>query len=92
MGLGSPARHLDFVGPECYERAMAIPCRECRAGLEHCHGTVILHPSHATECTEDGCEQPEVLHVYRIDCEAIGCQCAAVDAAELRAGSAVRAG
>lgn len=54
---------------------MTIQCRECRAGLEHCHGTVIHHVRHRTECTEDGCLTPEVLHVFSIDCEAVGCDC-----------------
>ena len=54
---------------------MSSECRECRAGLEHCHGTVIIHERYRSECTEDGCETPEVVHTFRIDCEAIGCRC-----------------
>jgi hypothetical protein len=54
---------------------MSIQCRECRAGLDHCHGTVIHHARYRIECTEDGCETPEALHVFRIDCEAVGCRC-----------------
>lgn len=54
---------------------MSIQCRECRAGLEHCHGTVIHHARYRIECTEDGCETPEVLHVFSVDCNAIGCLC-----------------
>jgi hypothetical protein len=57
---------------------MSIQCRECRAGLEHCHGTVIQHARHRSECTEDACETPEVLHAFTIDCDAIGCRCAQV--------------
>ncbi len=52
-------------------------CRGCRAGLEHCHGTVIHHTLRWSECTEEGCVTPEVMHAFTIDCEAIGCTCAA---------------
>jgi hypothetical protein len=45
------------------------------AGVEHCHGTVIRHAWHLVECTEDGCETPEVVHAFSIDCDAIGCTC-----------------
>ena len=31
-----------------------IDCRDCQAGLEHCHGTLIHHVWQAAECTEDG--------------------------------------
>jgi hypothetical protein len=53
---------------------MPSVCRECREDLEHCHGTVIHHALFARECTED-CATPEVVHAFRIDCEAIGCPC-----------------
>jgi hypothetical protein len=53
----------------------AEACRECREDLEHCHGTVIHHALTALECTED-CGAPDVVHTFRIDCDAIGCVCA----------------
>jgi hypothetical protein len=55
-------------------------CRECREGLEHCHGTVIHHAVSAIECTED-CATPDGLHAFSIDCEAVGCACAVTVAA-----------
>ncbi|MCK0176231.1 hypothetical protein [Mycolicibacterium sp. F2034L] len=55
---------------------MTFQCRECRDGLEHCHGTVIHHALLRSECTEDDCTTPEVLHVFRVDCESVGCACA----------------
>jgi hypothetical protein len=55
---------------------MSNQCRDCRAGLEHCHGTVIRHVSYRSECTEDDCVTPEVVHAFSIDCDAIGCSCA----------------
>ena len=51
-------------------------CRACRAGLEHCHGTLIHHLLHAAECTEDSCTRAESIpHLFVIDCEATGCRC-----------------
>jgi hypothetical protein len=51
-------------------------CRECRAGLDHCHGTLIIHAQRRTECTEDSCDVPEIIaHALRIDCDAVGCAC-----------------
>ncbi|HZA10129.1 hypothetical protein [Mycobacterium sp.] len=55
---------------------MSSDCRECRAGVEHCHGTIIYHALRRSECTEGECDQPDgVLHAFRIDCEALGCRC-----------------
>jgi hypothetical protein len=54
---------------------MSTECRGCLAGLEHCHGTVIHHAAYGTECTEDGCVTPEVMHAFSVDCEALGCAC-----------------
>jgi hypothetical protein len=54
----------------------ALGCRDCRAGWEHCHGTVIHHSRHRSECTEDDCPSPDGLpHHFSIDCEAVGCTC-----------------
>jgi hypothetical protein len=44
--------------------------------MAHCHGTLIRHWLHGSECTEDGCTSPElVLHSLVIDCDAVGCDC-----------------
>jgi hypothetical protein len=55
---------------------MSNQCRDCLAGLAHCHGTVIHHASDRVECTEERCETPEVVHAFSVDCDAIGCTCA----------------
>jgi hypothetical protein len=55
---------------------MSSECRDCLAGLEHCHGTVVHHAQYRAECTEESCVSPEVVHAFTIDCEAIGCSCA----------------
>lgn len=60
---------------------MTIECRECRAGLEHCHGTAIVHADLTVECTEPGCDLREIVHSLRIDCNAVGCGCVGVTAA-----------
>ncbi|TVS77319.1 hypothetical protein [Mycobacterium helveticum] len=56
---------------------MSHECRDCLAGLEHCHGTLIRHALHGSECTEPECRAPELLpHTFVIDCDAVGCGCA----------------
>ena len=56
-------------------------CRDCRAGLDHCHGTIIRHWLHRSECTEEGCTSPELMpHAFVVDCDAVGCECAEVSA------------
>jgi hypothetical protein len=55
---------------------MSTTCRACRAGLDHCHGTVIRHSLRRSECTEDGCTSPDLLpHDFVVDCDAVGCAC-----------------
>jgi hypothetical protein len=55
---------------------MSLQCRDCRDGWEHCHGTVIHHAQHRSECTEDDCDSPDrIHHTFSIDCEAVGCRC-----------------
>lgn len=49
--------------------------------MDHCHGTLIRHWLHRSECTEDGCTSPELMpHAFVVDCDAVGCRCAEVDA------------
>jgi hypothetical protein len=53
---------------------MSHDCRECLAGLDHCHGTIIRHSLLRWECTEPDCTSPElVAHTFVIDCDAVGC-------------------
>ncbi|MEI7913316.1 MAG: hypothetical protein WCH82_01075 [Mycobacteriaceae bacterium] len=59
---------------------MGNACRHCAAGLPHCHGTLIHHPTGQRQCTEPDCAHPEVvLHSLTVDCDALGCQCAEGD-------------
>ena len=55
---------------------MNTGCRDCRAGLDHCHGTIIRHSLRRSECTENGCASPELMpHAFVVDCEVVGCEC-----------------
>jgi hypothetical protein len=59
---------------------MSAPCGDCLAGLEHCHGTIIRHWLHRSECTEEGCTSPELFpHTFVVDCDAVGCDCAHIE-------------
>jgi hypothetical protein len=61
---------------------MSVDCRDCREGLEHCHGTVIRHSAGRPECTEAECDSPELMtHTFVIDCDAVGCGCYTADIA-----------
>ena len=51
-------------------------CRECAAGWEHCHGTVLRHSLRHWECTESDCPGPELIpHTVVLGCEVAGCDC-----------------
>jgi len=55
---------------------MSTCCRDCQAGLDHCHGTIVRHWMRRSECTEDGCTGPELApHAFIVDCDAVGCGC-----------------
>lgn len=57
---------------------MSNRCPRCRAGLAHCHGTIIDHRLRRPECTEDGCSDTEpALHAFSMGCEAVDCRCQA---------------
>ena len=56
---------------------MTAGCRDCRAGFDHCHGTLIIHSLARSECTETDCAIPELFtHAFVVDCDAVGCACA----------------
>jgi len=57
--------------------------------VDHCHGTLVVHSDRTLECTNAGCELPELLrHEFIIDCMAVlgGC-CSADDSVDLPAAS-----
>jgi len=65
------------------EPARPTRCPDCRAGLDHCHGTLIVHHDLVVECTDAGCTALErVRHALIIDCDEIlpACGCGAGEA------------
>ena len=50
--------------------------------LDHCHGTLIVHRDRSVECTDPGCELPDLLrHAFIVDCIALG-GCCTIEAFE----------
>lgn len=68
---------MDGVRPPWwYEGTME--CATCSAGLDHCHGTLVLHFEAPPECTEPGCtDLGRARHLLIIDCRSVsgGCVC-----------------
>ncbi|WP_134712344.1 hypothetical protein [Saccharomonospora xinjiangensis] len=55
-------------------------CMSCRTGLDHCHGTVVLHIDGDAECTDAECTDVQLLrHTLVIRCDDLegGCGCRA---------------
>ncbi|MFC0543659.1 hypothetical protein [Kutzneria chonburiensis] len=64
-----------------------MECVNCTRGLDHCHGTLIVHTTEFVECTELLCEShEETRHLAIVDCSAVdgGCDCVSVPADEIR--------
>ncbi|RSM82088.1 hypothetical protein DL991_06325 [Amycolatopsis sp. WAC 01375] len=63
---------------------MNMECAFCSGGLDHCHGTLVVHLDGGfTECGEDGCVDHDFArHTLTIDCFDVddGCTCAEVEA------------
>jgi hypothetical protein len=63
-----------------------MECARCVGDIDHCHGTVILHPQGVVECTQPECHDlDQVRHALSVGCDLIqgGCDCvepAAVEA------------
>ncbi|MDT7729369.1 MAG: hypothetical protein QOI21_5945 [Actinomycetota bacterium] len=63
-----------------------MECASCVADLDHCHGTLVVHPDGVVECTEIACFDVDgERHALTIDCESImgGCQCTVTVEVEL---------
>jgi hypothetical protein len=55
-------------------------CPDCRSGIDHCHGTLVLHSDGTFECTDPGCELGDTLrHAYVIDCSVVLGGCCSAD-------------
>jgi hypothetical protein len=60
-------------------------CSDCRFGVDHCHGTLIVHADRTIECTDADCELGDLLrHAFILDCTAMlgGC-CVAENGADV---------
>jgi hypothetical protein len=60
-------------------------CSDCRSGVDHCHGTLVMHADGTVDCTDAACELGDLIrHAFVIDCAAVlgGC-CAAEDGAKV---------
>ena len=58
-----------------------MECVNCTRGLDHCHGTLIVHTTEFAECTEPTCEDLDSSrHLAIVDCSAVdgGCDCVSV--------------
>jgi hypothetical protein len=68
-----------------------MECASCSATLDHCHGTLVVHPDGGfAECTDDRCvDGDRVRHGLIVDCHALGtgCTCTARGKAVLRKAS-----
>jgi hypothetical protein len=65
-------------------------CSDCRLGVDHCHGTLIVHRERTVECTDTDCELGDLMrHAFLLDCTALlgGC-CATEDRTDARFGEA----
>lgn len=53
-------------------------CSDCRFGIDHCHGTLIVHADRTVECTDADCELGDLLrHAFIVDCTAVPGGCCA---------------
>ncbi|MFE0026920.1 hypothetical protein [Amycolatopsis sp. NPDC059021] len=57
-----------------------MDCASCTAGIDHCHGTLVVHPDGGfAECTDDGCtDDDRVRHALIIDCHTLDAACGCV--------------
>lgn len=57
--------------------SFAAICPSCVRNLNHCHGTLIVHPDGGTECTEPACVEAHAsTHYLVLECAELGdCAC-----------------
>jgi hypothetical protein len=57
-------------------------CPDCDPGVDHCHGTLVVHSDRTAECTDTACELPDTLrHAFVIDCIAVSGGCCVTEEA-----------
>ncbi|MFI6212637.1 hypothetical protein ACIBCD_11625 [Nocardia brasiliensis] len=65
-----------------------LDCSCCESAIDHCHGTLVVHSTRRTECTEEGCVDLDYArHTFVVDCGDVagGCPCAEPDVARRHA-------
>ncbi|MGW0250884.1 hypothetical protein ACWDYH_30070 [Nocardia goodfellowii] len=68
------------------------PCHSCASAIDHCHGTLIVHPARRPECTDDVCIDPEhARHTFIVDCADIagGCPCTEAESSPRTVGDSL---
>lgn len=60
-----------------------MECAFCTDGIDHCHGTLVVHPDGGyAECTDPCCEDLDrVRHGLIVDCHTVDPACGCVPAA-----------
>jgi hypothetical protein len=53
-------------------------CRDCDAGLAHCHEPSIEHADGFTECIDPACALDHCLHEWQLPCSVFDPPCACV--------------
>ncbi|HET6500968.1 MAG TPA: hypothetical protein VFG87_09430 [Amycolatopsis sp.] len=55
-----------------------MDCRSCLSGLDHCHGTLVVHENGDPECTAPCADIDEARHRLLVTCAELdgGCRCA----------------
>ncbi|WP_409179919.1 hypothetical protein F9C11_25745 [Amycolatopsis sp. VS8301801F10] len=59
-----------------------MECAFCTSGIDHCHGTLVVHPDRGfAECTDPSCaDLDRVRHGLIIDCHTLDAACACTGA------------
>ncbi|WP_020669833.1 hypothetical protein [Amycolatopsis nigrescens] len=63
-----------------------MTCASCVDALDHCHGTLVVHPDGMVECSELECADTEQLrHELIIECHTVdgGCGCVETSRADI---------
>ncbi len=68
-----------------------MDCASCIAGLDHCHGTLVVHPEGGfADCTAGECADHDLLrHALIVGCASFGrgCSCVVTEEMALRQAS-----
>lgn len=69
------------------EGGLSMECAFCTSGIDHCHGTLVVHPDGGfAECTHESCaDLDRVRHALIIDCHTVDAECSCTLAVEVEA-------